>query len=195
MLNQRESSFAQTTIDLVLRYGMARTTMGDVAKEAGVSRQTLYSVFPNKESLLRATIRYLAERGAAAIIKECAPSKSLDEKLDIVVRHTALNSFELLRSSPDADDIVSGFNSACKEEIEEASQGFQTIIEGLLTPYAQAIEDKGMSVVQLANYIQKNTLMLKHEAKDTKHLLEMAAVMKTLVLNIAAPQEAIKACL
>lgn len=38
------------------RHGLARTTMGDVAGEARLSRQTLYRYFPNKHDLLLAVV-------------------------------------------------------------------------------------------------------------------------------------------
>ena len=43
------------------RYGVKRTSMVDLAQEAGVSRQTLYNVFRNKDDVLRALIRAYTE--------------------------------------------------------------------------------------------------------------------------------------
>ena len=39
---------------VVLRYGFQRTTMDDVAKEAGISRPALYLLFKNKTEIYRA---------------------------------------------------------------------------------------------------------------------------------------------
>jgi AcrR family transcriptional regulator len=39
---------------VVLRYGFQRTTMDDVAKEAGISRPALYLLFKNKTEIYQA---------------------------------------------------------------------------------------------------------------------------------------------
>lgn len=49
------------------RYGIAKTTMADVAREAGISRATLYRQVPNRDELLHATIRAEARRITAAL--------------------------------------------------------------------------------------------------------------------------------
>ncbi len=43
-----------------LKYGYARTTMDNIAKRAGVSKQTLYSHFCDKNGLFTALIKHLA---------------------------------------------------------------------------------------------------------------------------------------
>ncbi|MEI6571447.1 MAG: TetR/AcrR family transcriptional regulator [Actinomycetes bacterium] len=44
------------TLVCVSRHGLAKTTVDDVAREAGVGRATLYRYFPNKQALLEATL-------------------------------------------------------------------------------------------------------------------------------------------
>jgi AcrR family transcriptional regulator len=43
-------------LECATRFGLGRTTMGDVAGEARLSRQTLYRYFPNKHDLLLAVV-------------------------------------------------------------------------------------------------------------------------------------------
>ena len=52
-------------IEVVSRHGIQKTTMGDIADAAGVSRQTLYNKFANKDEVLRGAIRYTSEAGLA----------------------------------------------------------------------------------------------------------------------------------
>jgi AcrR family transcriptional regulator len=181
-MDPREIKIAEAAIRIILRYGMARTTMNDVAQEAGVSRQTLYAIFASKEDLLRATIRYLANRTVADIEADFAKTSDPGQRLDAVINHIAVRSFELLRASPDADDIVSGFNAACKEELESAAARYQRLITEMLIPYQNSIESAGMSVAELADFIQKSTLTIKHEAKDMFHLNALAKTLKAMVM-------------
>ena len=41
-------------------HGLSRMSMGDVAKQAGVSRQTVYRYFPSKEALVAAVVEHEA---------------------------------------------------------------------------------------------------------------------------------------
>lgn len=62
----RESSterLLRATFACVARYGIAKTTVEDVAREAGVSRATVYRQFPGgKDQLVGDTIRWEATR-------------------------------------------------------------------------------------------------------------------------------------
>ena len=56
MLARRER-LVKVALDVFLRYGHARTTMADIAREAGISRPALYLMFPGKtKSLLQPSI-------------------------------------------------------------------------------------------------------------------------------------------
>jgi TetR/AcrR family transcriptional regulator len=52
----------------VSRFGYRKTTLEDIAAEAGVSRATLYYHFPNKEEVFRALISNEIERFQAVLI-------------------------------------------------------------------------------------------------------------------------------
>lgn len=57
----------------VARFGMAKTTVEDVAKEAGVSRATVYRRFPGgKDELLAATVAWEMQRFFARLAEEVA---------------------------------------------------------------------------------------------------------------------------
>src|SRR5450830_276520 len=62
-----------------LRYGYARTTMGDVARAANMSRPTLYAAFPDKEQVFDAVIRGLVEAKIAQIRQQLASLPSIAE--------------------------------------------------------------------------------------------------------------------
>src|SRR5207244_71690 len=53
----------QATFACVARYGIAKTTVEDVAREAGISRATVYRQFPGgKDQLVADTIRWESTR-------------------------------------------------------------------------------------------------------------------------------------
>ena len=51
-----EQRLLEATLVCLARHGIAKTTLDDVAREAGVSRATLYRYFPGKQALLSAAV-------------------------------------------------------------------------------------------------------------------------------------------
>ena len=78
------------------RYGKRKTTMGDIAAEAGVSRQTLYGRFDNKDGVLRAVIHYVSDQVLARIVSEWASTENLGDKLWIYFEHAVIGMLSML---------------------------------------------------------------------------------------------------
>ena len=83
------ASLEQRALDAVMRcvarYGVSKTTLDDVAKEAGCARATIYRYFPNKSQLLQAAVR--AEVAALATDLKVAAegADSLEEAVVAIV--------------------------------------------------------------------------------------------------------------
>jgi TetR/AcrR family transcriptional repressor of bet genes len=58
---QRRQQLIDATIKCIARNGMGSTSIGDVAKEAGLSQGIVNLHFESKENLLRETLRFLAD--------------------------------------------------------------------------------------------------------------------------------------
>ncbi|CAN5669514.1 hypothetical protein BH20ACT2_BH20ACT2_05210 [soil metagenome] len=69
-------------VELVGRHGVARTTVGDVARQAGSSRATLYRCFPGgKEALLTAVAARELGRFLAAVTERVDAAATLEDAL------------------------------------------------------------------------------------------------------------------
>lgn len=65
-----------------LRYGFRKTSMDEVARAAGLSRQGLYLHYPTKEALFHAALHHALDQGlAAASAKLRAAHASIEERL------------------------------------------------------------------------------------------------------------------
>ncbi len=73
----------------VARCGYSRTTLDDVAREAGCSRATLYRYFPGKAPLARAAVAGEAERYLAGLRAVAAAAPDLEAVLVDGLVHTA----------------------------------------------------------------------------------------------------------
>ena len=81
MHNEKEQRILNAAQSVFFRYGYARTTMADVAETGGISRPTLYLVFPSKEELFSAVIYRMNTSTLQTIRKGLGDQKKLEEKL------------------------------------------------------------------------------------------------------------------
>lgn len=184
-MNEREEKIIDAAVQQFSRYGVKRTSMSDIAGAAGIARQTLYNAFSNKDEVLRATIRLFAERATAQIEAGLEKTGELGEQLEVIFRQIAVEPFELLRASPNAEDIVEGFNASSQQEIAAAAEGNRVIIARCLMPFSPAIEGSGLTVDQFADFAQRSAANAKYSANDRKHLLNLLASLKVAALKIA----------
>jgi AcrR family transcriptional regulator len=71
---------AATLVSLA-RYGVAKTTLEDVAKEAGCARATVYRYFGGKQQLISTVILHESQRVLDAIDASARPGLTLDDAL------------------------------------------------------------------------------------------------------------------
>lgn len=98
----------QATFACVARYGIAKTTVEDVAREAGVSRATVYRQFPGgKDQLIADTVRWESTRFFAelAVAIEHSPDFVTTLEDAIVFARAALSQHavfqKVLETEPD----------------------------------------------------------------------------------------------
>ncbi len=97
-MTEKEIHIIEAAFAVFLRYGAKRTSMNDIAQEAGIARQTLYNAFSNKDVVLRATIRLFTERAMVEIEKGLKSCESLGDQLDIVFEQLAVNRLDGART-------------------------------------------------------------------------------------------------
>lgn len=174
----------EAAIGVISRYGVKRTTMSDVAAEANIVRQTLYNLYANKEDLLRAMMRHIGEQSVASIRTETEEADGLEAKLDIFFLHFVIKPFEWLQSSPDAKDIIDGFNDAARDELAKSYENHRVVLQELLAPYKDRIERTGLKLPALADMIQTAAKGAKGTARDKRHLLNLLNSLKVMVLAL-----------
>jgi AcrR family transcriptional regulator len=76
-----EHRILDATLVCLARYGVAKTTLDDVAREAGCARATVYRYFGGKQHLLLSAVEREGERIVAAIDRAAAGATTLDDAL------------------------------------------------------------------------------------------------------------------
>ncbi|MFO1082028.1 MAG: TetR/AcrR family transcriptional regulator [Reyranellaceae bacterium] len=87
-------------------YGFRRTTLADIAREAGLSRQSVYSRFAGKEAVLTALAEYLKQQALAAAAAAWRDEATLADNLAATVLAKDLPLYRLLHASPHGADLL-----------------------------------------------------------------------------------------
>ena len=190
-LNVKMSGMSETRNRLIdaairsfVRYGVRKTTMSDIAEEAGVSRQTLYSFFRSLDDVLATAITRTTDEQLEAAIAQWAPLASLGDKLDAFFEAVVIPAYDLIKNSPDAQSLITGYNEAGSAAVRDAHAKRTEAIAEILTPYEERITQSGQSVAQLARFIVIVAVGIKYQAESKEDLLDLLSSLKVSVLAL-----------
>jgi AcrR family transcriptional regulator len=101
----KEELAAAAATEVFSRYGYARTTMGDIAARAGISRPALYLLFPDKDAVFAAAIRTMDEQKHREIKAALAGLDGLHARLLHACKSWGCHGFDLIEAHPDSADL------------------------------------------------------------------------------------------
>ena len=181
-MTDRDKYILDAAVRLFSRYGVKRTSMGDLAEEAGVARQTLYNAYKNKDDVLRALIRYHTDMAIDEIKAGLDGVQDLGDQLDIIFNRMSVAGFDLVQATPNAQDIIEGFNAIGQMELAASAEKFRSVIERILSPYETVLAGSGLSSADLSDFAQQSAKAASSEARDRVHLIGQLNTLKKLCL-------------
>jgi AcrR family transcriptional regulator len=133
----------KSATSVMMRYGFQRTTMDDIAKEAGMSRPALYVFYKNKEDIYRDVLATMAADCIAAAEKAAADGSDLKTRLGAIIKVGFLDIYEKVVASPHgaelldlksglANDIVAQWHSANERILAGAIGGKKAVTHAKL---------------------------------------------------------------
>ncbi len=183
-MNDRETKIAQAALRMYVDKGVHRTTMSDIAREAGVTRQTVYNVFPNTDAVLRGAIIYYIDGLWKQISRKWNDCITLEEKLDVLLLHFAVEPWDFLNSSPEAAELEHGFNEVGRSAIAEARLAFRGEIAELFRPMEQELAAMHTSPIAVADFISAAIEGIKYNNHDREDLLLAVATLKACLMAL-----------
>ncbi|WP_342077911.1 helix-turn-helix domain-containing protein [Yoonia sp. SS1-5] len=166
------------------RYGVSKTTMNDIAREAGVARQTLYNAYPSKEAILRAAVR----KGNAATVDEVtriwAEQDSFADKLETFFTLGPISWYDTVQASPEAADLIDGMHSIASEEMLEAHAGWTALFSAQIAAHAAAGSPAAQNTKATADFVFSTSANAKYDAPDRDTFLTRLRILKTAVLGM-----------
>lgn len=183
-MNERKEQILEAAGIVFSRYGVSKTTMNDIAKTAGLARQTLYNEYPNKEAVLRAVLRYGAEKTMAAVEAKWHDQPELGDKLDTFFELGPLHWYDAVQSSPEIADLIDGINTIAHQELVELSNQWMLKFKGVFEQYLTDGSSAGPDPKELADFVYSTSMNAKYYAKDRKALEVRLKVLKMAVLSL-----------
>ena len=181
-MSPREEKIIEAAINVISRYGLRRTTMADIAAETGISRQTLYASFKNKEEVLTAVIRVFSAKKLEAITTAWSGLETVEEKLDAFFAIGIIPYFEQLRAMPDFGDLIGEFGKSGDAEKQKTIRQKTEALAALFEPYEDRLKQSGATAERLAGLIVSSADSFVFTAHDRAHLDSLLGSLKLAVL-------------
>lgn len=178
IMSDKNAKLLAAATRVFMRYGFSKTTMGDVAQEAGVSRQTLYNAYPGKDEVLRAAVRSNIEVTIDQVAAAWGSTDDLGQAMEVFFEHGPLAWYDILENSPDAADLFEGLHSVAKEEVSLASARWVEMFEGLLLKHAPDLRNAS----QVAEFMYSTSINSKYGAETRQILVDRLSVLKSAIL-------------
>jgi len=185
-MKDTKSRLVEAATNMFSRYGVKRTSMSAVADEAGVSRQTLYATFNNKDELLAAAMQSVCMEIHSALQRDWQQSTSVEEILTIYFKHAVYQPFEMMQKLPDLKDLLHGIGEQTAEVAKEVNAKKAGLLAAQLTPFSSQLETTDSDTASVAKFIVATTTELNYSASTRSELDEL---LKTLRLAIVAMLE------
>lgn len=188
MASKNEDKVLAGAAQVFQRYGFRKTTMGDLADAAQMSRPALYLVFPSKADVFAAVVGQVfaatLEEAQAAVASAPGPREQLLRAFEI----WCVRPYEQIQVSPDSRDLLESSYAYAPDATAHAFAAFAELVAGVLTPLTAAQKkatgaEPPVTAEQIAELMGSAVLGFKATAKDATALRAMVARLVTLVLT------------
>jgi len=168
----RQAHVLEAALAVFARHGFSKTSMEDIAKAAGISRQGIYLHFKNKDEIFSASIQKSLDDGLQAANKvfdddrltlEAKLLKALDEWFG---RHVGL-------FHPEASDLVAQCERILGDAVGKSSSSFQKRLEKvILASSAKKTKGADKRAATMVDMLCACGLTWKHSLSSRQEFLE-----------------------
>jgi AcrR family transcriptional regulator len=177
------------------RYGFRRTSMEDIAGEAGVSRAALYLQFSNKEEIFRSLSSELHDQShqqATAALNAEAP---LAERLRAAAEAKSLRFVEVAYGSPHGSELMDENNRICGDLSADSQKRFQDQLTKTFRRAAQTgkidLDGAGVSATEAADLLARSLAGLKGPGVTPElYRKRIAALVRVFVAGLGGSEAA-----
>jgi AcrR family transcriptional regulator len=174
----------------VARWGMSKTSIEDVTKEAGLSRSTIYRYFPGgRDEVLRAVVGWEHDRFFGRLYEAVKDAQSLEEVIErgLTFAHRAIAEHEVLQRVLETEPELLLPALTVKDDATVA------MVAAFLTPYLERHRlAPGVLVVEAADFLARMVLsyMTAPGRWDLDDPAQVSRLVRAELLGGIVPPEA-----
>ncbi|HBS49464.1 MAG TPA: TetR/AcrR family transcriptional regulator [Rhodobacteraceae bacterium] len=117
----------RAAFEVFARYGVRRTSMQDIAREAGMSRAALYLHFRNKDDIVQSLARHYYDQARADVRAALAAHPDPAAALDAAFAAQGGEGARLILTSPHGAELLDAKQSHCAEIVAEGEAALAAI--------------------------------------------------------------------
>jgi AcrR family transcriptional regulator len=171
-VSARQTHVLETALTVFARHGFSKTSIEDIAKAAGISRQGIYLHFKNKDEIFSASIQKALDDGLHGANKVFDDDRlTLEEKLLRALDEWFGRHVGLFR--PEASDLVAQCERVLGGAVAKSSASFQTKLEKvILASSARKTKGANKRAATIADMLCACGLTWKHSLTSRQEFLE-----------------------
>src|SRR5271167_693615 len=164
--DSRREALLEAAVGVFARYGFRKTSMDEVARAAGVSRQGLYLQFADKETLFRQAVTYKLSRQLRAAITELSKEEAPLETRLIAACDEWAGRFVGFAGA-DAADLMCASTSLAGSTLAHYEARFEAALAAAVaaSPLAAYCSAAGVAPEDAARALHATARGLKHTSK------------------------------
>jgi AcrR family transcriptional regulator len=169
----RHLAVLDAAVGVFARYGFRKTSMEEVARAAGVSRQGLYLQFANKEELFRKALEHsLNNQLTAAVAALSRKPDSLERRL--IAACDAWSGRFIGSLGADASDLMCASTSLAGATLTHYETEFERAVERAIadSPLGAFCATAGLCPADLAHALHATARGLKHSSASREEFVK-----------------------
>lgn len=182
----RLAAVLDAAVGVFARFGYRKTSMDDVARAAGVSRQGLYLSFANKEELFRRALEQsLSRQLACAIAALSRPKDALEARL--ITACTEWSGRFVGALGADAADLMCASTTLAGATLAEYEWQFEDALASAIaaSPLADRCAAAGVNLADFASALHATARGLKQACKTQYDFVKgMTAAVRMMCLPV-----------
>lgn len=127
-----EARILNAALRCFARHGFSRTTMSDIAEEAGLSRTSLYKHYPNREAAFRALAHRVNEGVRRAVTEAASAPGDMAERLHAVAVARVAWAFDALHLSEHGHELIDAKGELCGHSSQDTEAEFVALLTRII---------------------------------------------------------------
>ncbi|MDF1737876.1 MAG: TetR/AcrR family transcriptional regulator [Verrucomicrobiales bacterium] len=177
MDTEKQTKVLDAALEVFLRFGFKKTTMGDIARKADMSRPSLYLVYPNKEEILRAVFIRKIEEFSSVAEKKLEKCSGLEAGISAVLDSWIMEPYKLIRTSPESEEILEFGPKFAPDLRDQMMEQIEAQLIGVIQTYSDAksstLATSGVTIETVARLIAVSTAEMKQLVRNEKELKQL----------------------